>query len=100
MPQDSNPSRLWLLPARRVEALVGYLRHRHLAVMRFFWTGLDLGHIGDFWLGKNGKGKHKPTGSGGGGNYQLFQMELYETPIKMAETNWGHRVFFPCTGEL
>ncbi len=28
--QDANPSRLWLLPARHVEALVGYLRH-HLS---------------------------------------------------------------------
>ena len=34
--QDANPSQLWLLPARRVEALVGYLRHRHLAGA-FFW---------------------------------------------------------------
>ena len=46
--QDANPSQLWLLPARRVEALVGYLRHRHLAGAFVFFGPASTSDIGDF----------------------------------------------------
>lgn len=70
MPQDANPSRLWLLPARRVEALVGYLRHRHLRV-NFFLDLEILGILGRKWV-RPVRGNTTTTGSGGWATSSYF----------------------------